>query len=207
LAKGDFTVTVAPDTSTIASAITKFVTDYNSAQSTIDAQTATTTDSSGNVTPGPLTGDQVAEDLNTHLLNLAASTVSGLSGTVASLNDLGFASNGQNDSLSTTDTTGLDSALNNNLAGVAALFSNPANGLAVQFNSLLNNTIGANGTLVNEQSTLTSESKGMTTQISNIETQVQAYQTQLTNEFIAMETAEEKTNQEQAYLASAFKSS
>jgi flagellar hook-associated protein 2 len=207
LATGQFTVTIAPDTSTIASAITKFVTDYNSVQSTIDTQIATTTDSSGKVTAGPLTGDQITESLNSDLRSLANSTVTGLSGTVTSLNDLGFASNGQNDSLSTTDTTDLDSALDDNLAGVAALFTNSTNGLAVQFNSLLNDTIGTNGTLVNEQSTLTSESSDITTQISNIETNVQAYQTQLTNEFIAMETAESATNEEATYLTQAFPTS
>jgi len=204
LAKGSFTVTVAPDTSTIASAITKFVTDYNQAQSTIDSQTAATTDSSGKVTPGPLTGDQVTEDLNANLRSLATSVMSGASGAVTSLNDLGFASNGQNDSLSTTDTTDLDSALNNNLAGVKALFTTSGAGLAAQFNSLLNNTIGANGTLVGEQTTLTTESSDINTQISNIETNVQAYQTQLTNEFVAMETAENATNEEASYLTRAF---
>ena len=170
LAKGQFTVTVAPDTSTIASAITKFVTDYNQAQSTIDSQTATSTDSSGKVTAGPLTGDQVTENLNANLRSLANSTVTGLSGTLTRLDGLGFTSNGQNDSLSTTDTTDLDSALDNNLAGVKALFTNSGTGLAVQFNSLLNNTIGTNGTLVNEQTTLTNESTDINTQISNIET-------------------------------------
>jgi flagellar hook-associated protein 2 len=207
LAKGQFTVTVAPDTSTIASAITKLVTDYNAAQSTIDTQTATSTDSSGNVTAGPLTGDQLTEDLNTNLRSLANSTMTGLSGTVTSLNDLGFASNGQNDSLSTTDTTTLNSALANNLAGVKALFTTSGTGLAAQFNSLLTDAIGANGTLVNEQTTLSNESKGINTQISNIETQVQAYQAQLTNEFVAMETAESATNEEASYLTREFPTS
>jgi flagellar hook-associated protein 2 len=204
---GKFTVTVAPDTSTIASAITKFVTDYNSAQSTIDAQTATSTDSSGNVTAGPLTGDQMTEDLNSKLRSLATSTLSGLSGTMASLNDLGFASNGQNDTLLTSDTVALTSALTTNLSGVAALFSNPTNGLAAQINSMLNDTIGTNGTLTTEQSTLTTETSDITTHISDIETQVQAYQSQLTNEFVAMESAEEQTNQEAEYLTRAFPTS
>lgn len=204
LAKGLFTVTVAPDTSTIASAITKFVTDYNQAQSTIDTQTAATTDSSGKVTAGPLTGDQVTESLNAQLRNLANSTVTGLSGTLTRLDGLGFTSNGQNDSLSTTDTTSLNSALANNLAGVKALFTSSGTGLAAQFNSLLTDAIGANGTLVNEQTTLTKESKDINTQISNIETQVQAYQAQLTNEFVAMETAESATNEEASYLTRAF---
>ncbi len=207
LAKGKFTVTVAPDTSTIGSAITKFVNDYNQAQSVIATQTATSTDSSGKVTAGPLTGDQVAENLSAGLRNLANSTVSGIPGAIARLDALGFTSNGQNDSLSTTDTTGLDSALANNLAGVKALFTNPGAGLAAQFNSLLTRTIGANGTLVEEQLTLTKESSDINTQISHIETQVQAYQNQMTNEFVAMEAAESATNEDAAYLSRVFSSS
>ena len=204
---GKFTVTVAPNTSGIASAITQFVTDYNSAQTAINNQTAVTTNSDGSVTAGPLTGDLGVEQFNSELRGLANSVVSGLSGTVASLNDLGFASNGQNDSLTTSDTTSLDTALTNDLAGVAALFTNPTNGLAAQFTSLLNGAIGTNGTLVSEQASLTTASNDITKQISNIETNVQAYQTQLTNEFVAMEAAESQTNEDESYLARAFPSS
>ncbi len=68
-------------------------------------------------------------------------------------------------------------------------------------------TIGTNGTLTTEQSTLTTETSDITTHISDIETQVQAYQSQLTNEFVAMESAEEQTNQEAEYLTRAFPTS
>src|SRR5262249_36593049 len=57
LATGSTSVTVSSDTSKISSAIQSFVTDYNAAQNFISTQTNTTTDSSGNATPGVLTGD------------------------------------------------------------------------------------------------------------------------------------------------------
>jgi flagellar hook-associated protein 2 len=189
---------------TIGKAITQFVTDYNAAQTAIDNDTAVSTNSSGDVTAGPLTGDLQTEQLNSSLRSLANAVVTGISGKVTSLNDLGFASNSENDSLSTSDTASLDSALSNNLSSVAAMFTNPTTGLAAQFSSLLNGAIGTNGTLVTEQATLTTQSKGITTQISNIETQVQSYQAQLTNEFVDMETAEEQTNQDASYLTREF---
>ncbi len=204
LNKGQFTVSVAADTATIKSAITGFVQEYNKVQSVINTQTASTTDASGNVTAGPLTGDSETEQLSAALRNLVNSTVSGLSGTLSRLDGLGFTSNGQDNSLSTTDLSGLDSALANNLSGLKALFTNSSSGLAVQFNTLLTSTIGDNGSLTAHQTTLTNESNDINTQVSNIEKQVLVYQQQLTDEFVAMETAQSQINQQLQYLQDTF---
>jgi flagellar capping protein FliD len=87
--------------------------------------------------------------------------------------------------------------------------------LAVQLDSFLADTIGTagasvdgaittDGSLVTHQANLTKRSADIDTQISAIETQVQAYQTQMTNEFVAMETAEAKTNQQMQFLNQNF---
>ncbi len=185
-----FDVTVAADTSSIKTAITNFVTEYNKVQSLISSQTASTTDSTGKVTAGVLTGDQETERLSSNLRNLVDSSVSGLS-----LESLGFTSNGQNDSLSTTNLSGLDNALATNLSGLKNLFTNSSTGLAVKLDSFLTNTIGDNGSLVTEQNNLTKQSSDIDTQISKMETQVLGYQQQLTNEFVAMETADSQINE------------
>src|SRR6202044_3611230 len=49
---GTTTIAVNSDTSTISSAISSFVTDYNAVQNYISGQIKPSTDSSGNVTPG-----------------------------------------------------------------------------------------------------------------------------------------------------------
>jgi len=211
---GSFSVSVGSDTTTIGTAIKNFVTEYNKVQSVISAQTATTTDSTGKVTAGPLTGDAPTESLISQLRSLATSVLPGVSGSTQSLDALGFTSNGNDDSLMTSDTAGLDDALVNNLAGLKNLFTDSTNGIATQLASFLTATVGntsttggsATGTLVTEENNLTKQSTEITTHISSIETQVLAYQERLTNEFIAMESATAKTNQQASYLTRAFSS-
>ena len=70
LAVGTAAISVQSDTSTIATAINSFVTDYNAVQNYISSQTATTTSSSGTVTPGTLTGDLDAEGIADQLRQL-----------------------------------------------------------------------------------------------------------------------------------------
>ena len=206
LAEKSFTVAVAGDTAKIKTAITSFVDAYNKVQATINTQTASSTDATGKVTAGTLTGDQDTASLNSRLRELMNSTVSGLSGTLKRLDSLGFVSNGNDDALSSADLSGLDSALATNLSGVKDLFSNTSTGLAVQFNSFLESTIGDKGSLVTHQTNLTTQSTDIDTQISNMESQILIYQQQLTDGFVAMEVAQSQTNQQLAYLTKTFAS-
>ena len=206
LAEKSFTVTVAGDTAKIKSAITSFVNAYNKVQAAINTETASSTNATGKVTAGTLAGDQDTATLNSRLRELMNSTVSGLSGTLKRLDSLGFVSNGNDDALSSADLSGLDSALATNLSGVKDLFSNTSTGLAVQFNSFLDSTIGDKGSLVTHQTNLTTQSTAIDTQISNMESQILIYQQQLTDGFIAMEVAQSQSNQQLAYLTKAFAS-
>jgi flagellar hook-associated protein 2 len=210
-----FTVTVAADTSKIKTAITNLATEYNKVQSVIGTQTASTTDSTGKVTAGLLAGDSDTENMISTLRNLMNGASSSSSGQTLRLDSLGFTSNGQDNSLASSDLSGLDTALATNLSGLKDLFTNSSSGLAVQLDAFLADTIGTagasvdgaittDGSLVTHQANLTKRSADIDTQISAIETQVQAYQTQMTNEFVAMETAEAKTNQQMQFLNQNF---
>ncbi|SPE62320.1 Flagellar hook-associated 2 domain protein [Verrucomicrobia bacterium] len=204
LGTGLFTVQVGAATSSIASAITAFVTQYNTVQSLIDTQTAPTTDASGKITAGLLEGDNVVYGLTNTLQQTMNGVVPGLSGAIRQLASLGFETNSNNATLSTTDTTTLNNALATNLAGVQALFTNANTGLAVQMNTYLTQAISDTGSLATEETSLTNQSKDITTQINAIQAQAQADQTKYTNEFIAMETAESQINSQMAYLNATF---
>jgi flagellar hook-associated protein 2 len=206
LAKGVVNVTVGSDSGKIKTAITNLVTEYNKVQALINTQTASTTDSTGKVTAGLLAGDQDIQSLNSTLRDMMTSAISTVSGSGVRLDSLGFNSNGNDDSLSTTDLSGLDSALATNLSGLKDLFTNSSNGLAVKLNSFLDATVGDNGSLVTHQTNLTKASTDIDTQISNMEKQVLVYQQQLTDEFVAMETAESTINQQLAFLTKTFSS-
>ena len=196
-------VNVTSDTSTISTAIQKFVTDYNSVQSFIKSQQAVTTAADGTVTPGTLTGDTNTNDISTTLRSLATAveSITGSSGSVSQLSDLGFKSNGQDNTIALSSSTTLTSMLTSNLNDIAALFSDPTKGLATQMNKYITATIGPNGTLPARTSDLSQESATISTQISNLENKIGNDTSQWNSEFQAMETAQAQTNSELTYLS------
>ncbi len=201
LQTGTVTMNVTTDTSSLASAIQQFVTDYNSVQSYISAQEVVTTSSSGAVTPGTLTADDTANGLATNLRSLVSSAVSSLSGgSINMLADLGITSNGQNNTLSVNTST-LDSAVADNPSIVNTLFNDPTSGIATQLNNFINSTIGTNGTLTDHQASLKQQSTDITTQISNLQSKISSDEAEWTSQFEAMEQAESQTNQELTYLS------
>jgi flagellar hook-associated protein 2 len=211
LGTGSTAITVASDTSTISSAINSFVTDYNAVQNFISSQTVTTTSSTGTVTPGLLTGNMDAEGIETtlrQLVNASSGTTSG----VESLNDLGIASNGQDNTLAVTSST-LTSVLTTNLAAVQKLFSDSSSGIAVTLNSYLGSStsttgmLSSGGMLATDENNMTNEANGLATSITNLQAQIAANKTMLTNEFTNMETAINSINTEKEYLNDYFDTS
>jgi flagellar hook-associated protein 2 len=208
LKTGSTTVTVGSDTGDLNTAITNFIAEYNKVQTLIDTQTSTSTDSTGAVTTSPLTGDTDISNLASRLRNEVFNSVPGLSGTINQLAQLGYSTNGQDNTIALTDSSALSNALSTNLSGVQDLFTNTTNGLAVQLNTyigtLIGDSTGDTGSLVNHQNTLTSESTDLTNQINTIEQGVQAESARLTNEFVAMENTQAQINQQQQYLTQAI---
>jgi flagellar hook-associated protein 2 len=201
LATGSATVTVGSDTSAISSAIQQFITDYNSVQNDISSQQIVSTAADGTVTPGTLTGDQTADDIATNLRSLSFMAGSGLSGAIQTLGDLGIQTNGQDNTLTLSDSSTLDSALANNLSSVQSFFSDATNGMATQLNNYITNITASDGELTNHQASLTQQSNNITTQISNLETKITSDTAQWTSEFQAMEQAQAQCNQELTYLS------
>ena len=198
---GSTTVTVGSDTSKISSAIQQFITDYNAVQNAISSQQIVATASDGSVTPGPLTGDQTANDLANSLRSLSFFSGAGLSNSITSLASLGIQTNGQDNTLALSDSDTLNNALTNNLNAVQAFFSDATNGMATQLNNYVTNITGDNGELTDHQTSLTQQSNNISTQIANLETKITSDSAQWTSEFQAMEQAEEQSTQELTYLS------
>jgi flagellar hook-associated protein 2 len=203
LSLGTTAISVQSDTSTIAAAINSFVTDYNAAQNYISSQTASTTSSTGTVTPGTLTGDMDAEGIADQLRQLTDASPSDLTGAVQSLNDLGITSNGTDNTL-TVDSTTLDAALGSNLDAVQQLFTDPSSGLATTLNTYLTDTTGSNGVLATKESGFTQQENNIATSITNLQNQISQNETNLQNEFVAMETAINSINVQKQYLTDFF---
>lgn len=204
LKTGSTSVTVSSDSGKIGQAINDFVTAFNQAQSLIATQTASSTDATGKVTAGILAGQGDANGIASSLRQMANTVLSGLSGTIKSLDDIGVVSNGNDNTLSVGNSSKLNTALASNLGSVKTLFADPTSGLAVTLDTFLTNTIGNNGTLVTKQNNLTKQSAAIDTQIANMERRIQQDSDRMTAEFVAMESARSTLNQQLQYLSAQF---
>src|SRR5262249_44437140 len=145
-----------------------------------------------------------AEGIAQKLRGMVNSVFSGTSGSVKSLSDLGIDSNGNDNSIAIADQSKLDAALSENLTSVKQLFADTSNGLAVQLNSYLDETAGTDGTLITKQSNLAKSAGDIDTQVADLERIVQADRQRLIDDFIAMETAQAKSNQQLRFLQQRF---
>lgn len=205
--QGTTTVSVATDTNAIKTAITSFIDQYNRVQSLIDTNTASSTDANGVVTAGTLASDGDANDIAATLRRTVFSQISGLTGTINHLADLGIQTSGNDNSLTLSDSTQLDAALSSNLDSVKQLFTDPTNGIMVGLSGYLDRTIGENGNLIAKQNSLTKQASDIDTQVANLEKQISSDSDHWTSEFVSMETTQQQLNQQLSYLTKQFGSS
>jgi flagellar hook-associated protein 2 len=209
---GSTDISVSADTSTIGNAITQFVNDYNTLQNYISSQTTISTSTSSTTgatdstttttgTPGLLMGDMDVEGIATDLRQLV--DASPLSGVVENLNDIGIASNGTDNTLSTSSLV-LNDALTNNLSQIAQLFTDPTSGLATTVGSYLSDTLGSNGVIKTQEQNFSSESAAITTSITTLQQKITNDETEMQNQFVEMEDAISSINISKEYLNAYF---
>jgi flagellar capping protein FliD len=122
----------------------------------------------------------------------------------SSLEALGIKSNGNDDQLSTANLADLDATLLNSLSAVKELFTGTSAGIGGGLSAYLESVVGDDGTLVKHQATLTSQSAKIDTQVADLERWVVARSAQMTSAFVAMEAAQQKANNQLAFLTKTF---
>ncbi|MDB6130807.1 MAG: flagellar hook protein [Verrucomicrobiales bacterium] len=202
--EGSTTVTVASDSAKIKTAITSFISDYNKVQAMIDAQTSSTTDSTGKVTGGILQNDPDASSIAKSLRSTSFGQISGLSGVFKQISDFGIDTSGTDNSLSLKDSSKLDAALATDVSSVKDFFSNSTKGLAVSLASVVDKIIGDDGSLTSRSKHLTDQSTSIDDQVVELEKRVQDDKDRLTASFIAMESAQAKNTQQLSFLTKNF---
>jgi flagellar hook-associated protein 2 len=199
------TINVAPDTADMSTAINTFITAYNQMQSDITSLTQITTNVNGSVTTATLANNQEVSQWSDDLRNLAFNAVSGLSGTIKSLSDIGIDFSGTSPTLSVTDQATLTNALTTNPSGVGAFFQSPVTGFAGVFSTyLFNLTFPNTGGIAVETNAINADNATDASKITTLQNQVNQEQTNLTNEFLAMQNAQAQAEQEQSILSEMF---
>jgi flagellar hook-associated protein 2 len=203
---GGFTVAVTNDNAKIKKAITDFIAEYNRAQALIDTNTASTTDAKGKVTAGTLASEPDAFNISSDLRRIIASTSTILGGTLKRLDQIGIEGNGNDNNIAVTDDAALEDMLSDDLQAVENLFLDTSGGIATQLDAYLERIIGVDGTLEKKENTLDLQIADINRQVTDQERIVQANRQLLIDQFVSMERAQQKINQQLQFLQQRFSS-
>ncbi len=206
--EGTQSIVVAGNTSAMKSAIQTFIDKYNVVQSYIDTQTAVTV-KSGSVTTSTLSNTREVDTWASTLRSKAFAAVSGLSGTISRLADLGIDFSGTSAQLNIRDSAKLDSALANKATDVAAFFTTASTGFSATMDTYLNtlldtNGSGSNGALASITNTFTSQNASIDLQIVQIQRRLASEKELLTASFQAMQAAQSNAKSMMDLLKNAF---
>ena len=202
------TITVDSDTTGMRTAIDDFIKKFNAVQSYIDVATKITS-SNGKVSSAILSNNREVQAWQSTLRSTAFSAVSGLSGTITRLENLGIDFTSGTAELAVKDPAKLEAALRDKPSEVEAFFKSASTGFAARletFNTTLLGTsgTGSGGLLGSQKDTLTKGNTSIDTQIANIERQLASERSRMEAGFLAMETAQATIKNMQSQLTSAF---
>ncbi len=191
------TITVASDASAMRTKVDAFIAKFNDVQQFIDTNTRVSADSKGKVTAAALSGNREIQDWSRSLRTMAFASVSGLSGTISRLNDLGIDFKSGTNELEVSDESALTDALETSPADVGEFFSKASTGFAAKFGTYLDNVVAQND---DQKERLTKANTSLDDQIAAIDRRLTQQRSLLESAFIAMENAQSKIKQQQTAL-------
>ncbi len=195
-ATGTETVEVSTENTDARAKIEEFIEKFNAVESFIADKTKITVENDEDVTTSVLTKNREVRNLASSLRSLAFATVSGLSGTVKRLQDIGIDFKTSSDELEIVDGTALDDALAENPDAVAALFTDATEGLSKTFDDFIENFSGVGGTLETQTDNINSQSKKIDDQIEVLERRIETDRQSLIDSFVRMEEAQARLQQQ-----------
>ncbi len=163
-------ISVAANTSGVASAINDFVASYNTLISAINSQFSF----DGTQPANPLAGDSTLALVQQQLLSQVSSSISGTNG-IDTLASIGISVN--NDGTLSVDSGTLNNVLSSNFSDVQNFFQASSTGFAQTFSSLLGNlTDPTQGPLNVELNGISQTQSSLTDQINNLQDLLTAQQ-------------------------------
>ena len=196
-------LSVAQDTENGSSLIDEFIGGYNSL---VDDLTGL-----GASKQGRLAFDPNVRQVKRELADIAIQAVSGLSGSLSSLTDIGLELNRdgrleKSTFKSTNIPTGqerLDNALENNLTDLGELFAS-SGGIASQMASMIDGYIASDGVLTERQTTLNERVSGIDDEWTELETRLRSYEETLRKQFSFLDSTVSQYNSTATWLTSAL---
>jgi len=194
------TVTVSSDTTSMQTAVQTFIDKFNALQDLINTDTQIQV-SGSTITTAVLSGNHEVEGWAAQLQSMAFDVVTGATGSVQRLDNLGIDFNSTSGHLTIKNTDALTSALANHPDDVKNFFLTPTTGLVPKMFDYLNNLTASDNT---QQGNLSKANSDLDTQISTLQARLDDERSQLTTEFTAMLDAQSAANSQNQTLTSAF---
>ncbi|MBI5690479.1 MAG: flagellar filament capping protein FliD [Verrucomicrobia bacterium] len=194
------TLQVESDTQTMDAAIGTFLEKFNALQDYIDEAAKVTVTSTG-VTTGVLASNREVQAWAGELRRMAFNAVSGVTGGIDRLDDLGIDFDGTSSRLVVKDSGKLATALGDDPESVESLFVNSTSGLVPKFYDYL----GTLGSATRSQtSRLTEANLDIDDQVAVLESRIESERTSLTNSFIKMLEAQQLAQTQNTYLTNTY---
>lgn len=191
------TIAVKSDTSSMKTSIQNFINAFNDVQSFIESSSKITTDSKGKVTAAALSGNREVQSWSQELRSTAFAAISGLSGTISRLENLGIDFKSGSSELEIKDDSKLTAALTNKSADVAEFFQTATTGFAAKFSAYATKIAAFDTT---QQTNLNKANSSLDEQIAAIERNLAQQRSVMEAAFISMETAQSKLKNQQTAL-------
>lgn len=191
-------LTISRNTNAIQTAITGFVNNYNTVIKQIASLSAYNADTK---TASILTGDSTLRTIQNRLQSLVAGTVSGLSGNIGRLSDIGVAV--QKDGTLSLNTSKLQVALGDPNTDVAGLFTSTTTGnegIAVNFYNVLDSFVDDTGLIASRTDGITQTIKNLTNQQNALSDRLTAIEANYRKQFSALDTTIASMQSTQSYL-------
>ncbi|MCP3018875.1 flagellar filament capping protein FliD [Cupriavidus basilensis] len=202
---GTSTVSVASNTSAMATGVQSFVTAYNTLQSTAAQLSAYDASTS---TAGVLLGDSTLRVIENQLRNVinTPQTAVGTTG-LTNLTQIGISFNA--DGSMALDSSKLNAALSSNRTGVAQLLSgtNGTSGYGNQLSAAATGFVSTTGALTSATNGVNATLKSLATEYTNTQTEINATIAQYQTEFQNLDTLMSQMNSTKTYLTQQFSSS
>ncbi|MGG2042635.1 flagellar filament capping protein FliD [Burkholderia gladioli] len=198
------TLTIAPDTTAQAKAITTFANNYNTLITTFNA--VATFNSSNPSQSGPLFGDSTLNSIQNQLAAVLGGAVNS-NGATATLKALGITiADGSNSSQPAgtlvVDQTALTTALQSTNA--AATLFNGTNGMGAQINKAITSYTSTNGILTTSINSVQADLKSLTSQQTTLNAYAAQLTTQYNTQFTQLNTLLAQMTTNQNYLTQLF---
>ena len=194
------TLQVESDTATMSSSIQSFIDKFNAVQDFVDTNTKITV-SGSNVSTTVLSDNREIQEWARKLQRTAFEDVSGASGSVKRLDNLGIDFNATTGKLAVKNSGKLATALSDHPEDVQELFLKTDTGFVPKMFGYLTNIISADSL---QQSNLAKTNTELDAQIATLQTRLASQRETLTNAFLHMLDAQSAAQSQNSYLTNSF---